>query len=202
MRDISSTWIEYIHNVLWIQPTNPFKKPQAVSTDTQCDEKNSEGAFISYESMLSSTICSNINSSYYSCNGWRTAENEKRCFLRKKTVFCRASLFIFVPSLRITALGTLKLQTQRTYTDGHKCAMLNILDHWLLAHSIMFGKTHTSSCLEGNFLRIMSGRTHCNLFGRTTKIAPSKMISTNYLVPKKEGWWWSQPPCSLSTSVG
>ena len=30
MRDISSTWIEYIHNVLWIQPTNPFKKPQAV----------------------------------------------------------------------------------------------------------------------------------------------------------------------------
>ena len=48
MRDISSTWIEYIHNVLWIQPTNPFKKPQAVSTNTQCDEKLSEGAAISY----------------------------------------------------------------------------------------------------------------------------------------------------------
>ena len=127
---------------------------------------------------------------------------KKDAFWGKRLFFCRASLFIFVPSLRITALGTLKLQTQRTYTDGHKCAMLNILDHWLLAHSIMFGKTHTSSCLEGNFLRIMSGRTHCNLFGRTTKIAPSKMISTNYLVPKKEGWWWSQPPCSLSTSVG
>ena len=46
MRDISSTWIEYIHNVLWIQPTNPFKKPQAVSTSKQYDEMFYEGAFI------------------------------------------------------------------------------------------------------------------------------------------------------------
>ena len=91
MRDISSTWIEYIHNVLWIQPTNPFKKPQAVSTDTQCDEKNSEGAFISYESMLSSTR------------------------------------YLFKYQLII--LVALKLQTQWTCTDGHRCAMPNITSY-------------------------------------------------------------------------
>ena len=143
MRDISSTWIEYIHNVLWIQPTNPFKKPQAVSTSTQWNEKLSEGVFISYESML---------------------------------------LFKY----QLIILGALELQTQWTRADGLRCAMPNMLGLWLLAHHVW------KETFWG----------HCNLFGRTTKIAPSKMILTNYLVPKKEGWWWSQPPCSLSTSVG
>ena len=61
-----------------------------------------------------------------------------------------------------------------------------VLDLWLLAHSIMFGKTHI--IMFGRKLFEDSVRNDTLQFvWKDNKDAPSKMISTNYLVPKKEG---------------